>query len=244
MWRVRYVAAAVLAVAISFSGVDVALAEFETAATGEYDPHFLFFSGGDLWRYGAFAHGGVLWSPDGLKQEGFTLKLLLAGGAYRYDAGTTGIIGQHGLAAILPGWRFKQDRHQAVVQLGLDMQTHQLSPDDPNNRLRGTHIGIRGGFDVWFQPTDSLMFSGAFSASTIEWNFWNRLQFGVWVPDFAWVGPEFHALGDLRYQQYRAGMHITGFRTDEFEWSFGAGYGWDTVNRDGAYGRMGLNFRQ
>src|SRR4051794_32033978 len=38
----------------------------------------LMFSGYDLWRSGSFAHGGILWSPDGLAQEGFTLKLLTA----------------------------------------------------------------------------------------------------------------------------------------------------------------------
>jgi hypothetical protein len=38
------------------------------------------FADTDLWRDGAFANGGLLWSPAGLGQSGFTLKLLLAGG--------------------------------------------------------------------------------------------------------------------------------------------------------------------
>jgi hypothetical protein len=32
----------------------------------------LLFAGTDLWRDGAFLHGGVLWSPGGLDSDGFT----------------------------------------------------------------------------------------------------------------------------------------------------------------------------
>ncbi len=88
------------------------------------------------------------------------------------------------------------------------------------------------------------MISGAFSASTIGANFWSRLQLGIWVPGLAWIGPEFHALGDVQYQQFRAGLHLTGLRTDTFEWTVGAGYVRDTDNRAGPYGRLGFNFRR
>jgi hypothetical protein len=243
MWRgVSVVAGAVLALASCCGGVGVAVAE--TAAAGDSDDHFLFFSGADLWRYGGFAHGGVLWSPDGLKQEGFTFKLLLAGGSYRYLSGATEITGQHGLVAALPGWRFKRDRSEAVVHLGVDAQDHKLTPDDPLNRLRGIHFGLRAGADIWLQQADEFMISGAFSASTIGANFWSRLQFGIWVPRLTWIGPEFHALGNMQYQQFRAGLHLTGLRTDTYEWTIGAGYVRDTDNRVGPYGRLGINFRR
>jgi hypothetical protein len=243
MWRgAGVVANAVLALALNSCSVGVASAEM--AATGEDDLHFLFFSGADLWRHGGFGHGGVLWSPDGLKQEGFTFKLLLAGGAYRYQSGSTEITGEHKLVAVLPGWRFKQDRSEAVVLLGIDVQNHQLFPDDPFNRLRGTSVGLRGSVDVWLQPSDHFMVSGAISASTVNANFWSRLQFGVWLPDIAWIGPEFHAFGDTKYHQFRAGLHVTGLRTYGLEWSLGAGYAQDNDSRSGPYGRLGLNFKQ
>jgi hypothetical protein len=242
-WRgAGVVAGAVLALALRWGGAGAAMAE--TAAAGDSDAHFLLFSGADLWRYGGFAHGGVLWSPDGLGQEGFTLKLLLAGGAYRYLSGSSTIQGQHGLAAVLPGWRFKQDRSEAVLHLGIDAQDHRLRPDDPSNPLRGVHVGMRGSVDLWLQPTDELMISGAFSVSTIAATFWGRVQFGSWLPGLAWIGPEFHTLGDTKYQQFRAGLHVTGLRTDTLEWSVGAGYVRDTDSRTGAYGRIGLNLRR
>src|SRR6476661_9192314 len=46
---------------------------------------FLLFSTTDLWRHGGFAHGGVLWAPSGLDQEGPVLKLLFGGGIYHYS---------------------------------------------------------------------------------------------------------------------------------------------------------------
>jgi hypothetical protein len=55
------------------------------------------------------------------------------------------------------------------------------------------------------------------------------------------VGPEVQAFGaDDNYQQFRAGLHVTGFRTGTFEWSAGAGWATDTDDRSGAYGKLSL----
>ena len=200
------------------------------------------FSGVDLWRNGAFAHGGVLWSPDGLGSEGFTLKVLLAGGTYYYDAGTTNVAGHQRLAAIMPGWRIKQDRLEIVFAAGPEVQQHDL--DDLGNRLRGTHLGVRFGGDLWFEPSDQVMLAGAVSITSIGWQYWSRAQAGVRVPGVGWIGPEYHMLGDGTYAQQRWGLHLTGLRTLDLEWSLGAGYLFDTAARTGPYGRVGLNVRR
>ena len=242
MRRVAGVAARVIAV---FCCVRLAgAAHAEMAAGAEQVPHFLFFTGTDLWRFGAFMHGGALWSPDGVNREGFTLKVLMAGGAYRYLSGTTDITGKQLLAAVLPGWRFKQERFETTVYFGLDLQNHKFFPDDPLNALRGTHVGARFAADVWLEPTEIMMVSTAFSVSTIRSSYWGRAQFGGKIPGLGWVGPEAQVFSDLAYRQYSAGLHLTGFKMAEFEWSVGAGYVLDTERRTGPYGRLGLNFRQ
>ena len=43
---------------------------------GDDGAQFLLFSGADLWRDGRFVHGGLLWSPGGLDNEGFTFQLV------------------------------------------------------------------------------------------------------------------------------------------------------------------------
>ncbi len=242
MRRVAGVAARLVAAFCWVCSTGVAYAE--TAENGEHVPHFLYFSGTDLWRYGAFMHGGVLWSPDGVNREGFTLKLLMAGGAYRYQSGPTNIVGRQLVASVLPGWRFKQERFETTVYFGLDVQNHQFFPDDPINALRGTHIGARFAADVWLEPTDILMVSTAFSVSTIRSSYWGRAQFGGRIPGLGWIGPEAQVFNDLTYRQYSVGLHLTGFKTAEFEWSLGAGYARDTDHRNGPYGRIGLNVRK
>lgn len=83
-----------------------------------------------------------------MNNDGFTLKLLLAGGQYRYTAGTTNITGTNFLAAVLPGWRIKRGDLEVKIYAGLDLQHHILSPDDLGNNLRGTHAGLRVGADL------------------------------------------------------------------------------------------------
>src|SRR5947208_2388552 len=184
----------------------------------------LMFGGFDLWRNGGFVHGGVLWSPDGLGHEGFTFKLLFGGGLYRYQSGGTEITGETALAAAMPGWRFKYDRLEITAVAGLDLQTHQLAPDDPGNRLRGTRAGLRVGADLWYQPSDAMMVNAGVSASTIGPNYWSRVATGWRLFDQAWIGPEALALGGSNYQQVRLGVHATAFKTDAVEWSAGLGY--------------------
>jgi len=236
------VAAACMAAVSIMCGLDGAFAESD--ADGAHVDRFLLFSGFDLWRNGGFVHGGMLWSPDGLSQDGFTLKLLVGGGQYRYLSGSNEITGSQVLGAAMPGWRFKSDRLEVVAFAGVDVQSHWLKPDDPGNRLRGTHVGARGGADLWYQPTDAMMLAGSVSASTVGTSFWTRGAAGWRVFDRFWAGPELGALGDTSYQQLRVGVHATGFKTGSLEWSAGAGYAHDSDRRGGAYGRVWLLTRQ
>ena len=216
----------------------------DAAAEKEHFDRYLLFSGFDLWRSGSSAHGGLLWSPNGLAQEGFTLKLLVAGGLYRYHSDATPIDGAYVLTSVMPGWRFKRDRLEVTVFAGPDFQYHELNPDDLSNRTRGSHLGLRVGVDAWHQPSGTFMATGSVSASTIGPNYWSRAAIGWYVYDRVWVGPEAMALGGNKYQQFRAGVHVTGFRTKDFEWSGSFGVARDSDKRDGLYARFGMLTRR
>jgi hypothetical protein len=224
-----------------FFSINCALAG---AADGGHFDRFLLFSGFNLWRHGGFAHGGMLWSPGGLAQEGFTLKFLLAGGQYRYHAGTTEVVGNQALASVTGGWRFKRDGVEITVFIGPDIQSHHLSPDDRGNRMRGTQFGARLGGDLWCQPSQAFMVNAGVSASTIGPNYWARGAVGWRLLGRVWIGPELLALGGDRYHQFRVGLHATGFRTPMLEWSAGFGFASDTENRDGLYTRIGVIMRR
>jgi hypothetical protein len=243
MCRLGGITAALLVTAVWLSGVDQSFAQAVDGAVGD---RFLLFSGFDLWRRGDFVHGGLLWSPNGLTQQGFTLKTLLSGGSYRYPSGTTEVTGDQGLAAVMPGWRFKNDHLEASVFAGLDLQHNWLIPDDPGNRLRGTHVGARAGFDLWYQPSDMLMatVSLSMSASPADSNIWGRAAVGLRVLDCVWLGPEVVGFEDHSYSQWRLGIHATAFRTGNFEWSVGIGYARDSDQNAGPYGHVGLIARR
>jgi hypothetical protein len=242
MGGVGGVIAACLLAAASLCCVECAAAE--TDAAEAHVDRFLLFSGFDLWRNGDAAHGGLLWSPNGLANEGFTLKLLIAGGIYGYNSGGTTVDGRYGLASAMPGWRFKRDRLEITVYAGPDFQRHRLTPDDLGNRMRGAHTGVRFGSDLWYQPSDGFMATTSVSLSTIGPNYWARAAIGWYLFDRAWIGPEILALGGDRYQQFRVGVHATAFRAGMFEWSAGMGYARDSDERNGAYLHIGVLTRR
>lgn len=211
------------------------------------DPRTMYFAGGDLWHAGGFLHGGLLWSPSGLFHEGFTLKLLAGAGTYRYRAGGIGgteVTGVMTLASVMPGWRFKADRFEATVYAGLDLQHHHLTPDDPGNSLKGTHVGVRGGFDLWYEPLSNLMLAANSSLSTIGPSYWARLAGGWRVLDRLWIGPEAQVLGAPTHHEIRLGVHVTALKIRSFEWAFGFGFAVDTDRRNGLYGRVGILARR
>ncbi len=118
----------------------------------------ILFNGRDIWRNGAFAYGGFLVAPGGFEQDGFMFKLLLSGGLYRYNAGGLGgaeVIGAEALTQALPGFRIKRGNAEMKFFFGPEWQYHRLSPDDPDNRLRGHDFGLRMAGELWYEPNRS-----------------------------------------------------------------------------------------
>jgi hypothetical protein len=211
---------------------------------GTTPERMLFFAGTDLWRNAGTLYGGMLWSPDGLADDGLTLKLLYAGGFYRYRAGTTAVLGAHDGLAVLPGFRVSHGRFFATVYGGPDLQYHRTFPADPGNRLNGSHAGLRIGADLWWEPSEGWMLSASLSASTVGDSYGVRLAAGRKLSDRFWIGPEVEATGDSVYRQWRVGAHITSLRLWFGEWTASAGYTRDSDARDGVYGRLGFLIRR
>ena len=241
MRRVACVVSIVMAAAVVLGGGS---AFAQPAADRDKTERFLLFSGADLWGGGGFGYGGLIWSPGGLDREGFVAKLLIGGGQYRYFSGATEIVGTQTLFDVTPGWRFKFNRAEVTVFAGLDLQHHSFSPDDPANRLRGTHTGLRVGADLWWEPKDNMMVSAGASFATVGDGYWTRGAIGWQFFDRVYIGPEALALGDTSYWQWRVGLHATAFKTGAFEWSAGAGFVRDSSERSGLYGRIGLLTRR
>jgi hypothetical protein len=208
-------------------------------------PSFLLFSGTDLWRYGSFLYGGVLWSPDGLDTGGFTLKMLLDGGKYSYVSGASGdnIDGTKLSAAALPGWRFTGGGLTVTLFAGPLIQDYRLTPADPGSRLHGFYVGAETAADIWYQPNAMTMAALNGAISSIGPTGYVRAAFGLrtFVPAF--VGPEIEQIWCANFQELELGAHLTGLRVNAVEWSIGSGLALASDQRSGPYVRLGFDAR-
>jgi Cellulose biosynthesis protein BcsS len=236
----RDVVATVTAVA---RGVVCATAAGRAEAGGPKKPSFLLFAGTDLWRYGAFFYGGLLWSPGGA--EGFTFKVLLSGGDYSYISGglQENIDGAMLSAAALPGWRFTRNRLTVSVFAGAVAQDYRLTPEDPGSHLHGFHSGAQFAADVWYQPSAETMVALSGAIASIGPTGYLRAAFGFRLFEPAFVGPETEEIWCGDFEQLQLGAHVTGWRIDALDWSAGGGWSITSDRRSGPYLRLGVNAR-
>jgi Cellulose biosynthesis protein BcsS len=209
---------------------------------GPSGPSFLFFAGSDLWRYGAFVNGGSLWSPAGLDNDGFAVKVLVNGGMYTYPSGglRTDVRVTQLSGTLLPGWRITNDGAIITLYAGPIVQDYKLSPYDPNSLLRGFYTGADLSGDLWYQPNPASMIALDGSIASIALIGSARAATGWQLFDDSFVGPEAQALWCIDYRQWRLGGHLTAFRNEGFEWSAAAGIAVDSFRRVGPYLRLGV----
>lgn len=217
---------------------------FDPLIGGAQAGQFLFYTGVDAWRYGASAYGGIQWAPGRLENEGFFLRLIASDGLERYNAVASHITTQIFRASLLPGWKFKRGSFEVSVFAGPDLEIDTPVYSSPVTKMRGTHFGGRGGADFWWEPIPQLMLASSFSATTIANAYSARGAAGWRVADLFWLGPEISTSGDDYSQQYRVGLHLTGFKFADLDWSAAAGYVQDSFNRSGVYGRLGVSLRR
>ena len=209
--------------------------------------NFLYFFGSDTWRHWAFAHAGVQWSPAGLENAGFALKVVTNGGAYRYRSGSlnnTTVIGREYSFAAMPGWRFKRENSVVTVFAGLDVQQFRTIPVDPDARLLGRHLGTRGTVELWHEPNPTTMLAADLSLSSLRAGNYARIAYGWRVLDRCYLGPEVQAYVTDQYRHARAGIQVTAFKTEDRELSGAIGYANDNDHRSGIYVRVNVLTRR
>ena len=220
------------------------LAAGPSRAADDDELRYLLFSGRDIWRNGAFAHGGLLVAPGGLDHDGFLLKLMLSAGVYRYNTGnvdTGQVYGFETTIQILPGWRIKRGDLEAKFFFGPDIEQHKLRPDDPSNSLRGHAFGLRMAAEFWYEPSPTTMAALDASLSTVTSSHSARAAYGWRVLDNQfYFGPEIAVIGSDGYRHLRLGGHMTSLKIDNYEWSAAGGWARDSERRSSPYVRLGL----
>lgn len=233
------------AMAVAVVGMVASATVDRAEAGGPDDPSVVLFSGTDLWRYGAFLYGGVLWAPGGLDNNGFVGKVLLDGGAYSYISGDLNetVDGTKLSAAVLPGWRFIRDGLTVSLFAGPVVQDYRLTPFDPGSSLHGFYVGGEFASDIWYQPNATTMAALNGSVASIGPTGYVRATFGFRFLTPFFVGPEIAQIWCGDFQEMQFGAHITGLRIDAVEWSMGSGFALTSDQRYGPYLRAGFSTR-
>jgi hypothetical protein len=130
------------------------------------------------------------------------------------------------------------------VFAGFDLQDFRLTPNDPDSRLNGRHVGLRAGFELWYQPNPGTMLAADGSISSIGAGEHVRVAYGWRIFDWFYLGPEAQIYHTDPYVHTRFGAHVTAFKFFDREWTAAVGYASDNDRRSGIYLRVGLLVRR
>jgi hypothetical protein len=101
----------------------------------------------------------------------------------------------------------------------------------------GKHRKLKSGTS----PNASTMLEANASLSSVGPSYSARTAFGWRLFEKFYAGPEVQGFAfDNNYRQFRAGLHLTAFKTESFEWSGGLGWALDSDDRHGFYARLGV----
>jgi hypothetical protein len=174
-----------------------------------------------------------------LDRTGMRVRVAGLGGVYNYFSPTPGpgrVNGQMQQVAVLAGYEWVWKKMTIAGFGGVEFRNSSISPNDPNNRVKGATVGLKVGVDFYVTPTDTTMVSGVAYYSTNFNSYYGRPKFGMAFADHLYVGPEVLALGDDFFQQWRVGAHVSGMRLGFVQMGVSGGFLSDRVRGTGLYG--------
>ncbi|HSV22598.1 MAG TPA: cellulose biosynthesis protein BcsS [Xanthobacteraceae bacterium] len=201
----------------------------------------LAFSAFDVSKYSYSGLVGTLIAPfKDLDTSGLRFWLFGEGGVYKYPAGGEFIRGTFESGDVLAGYAFEGDFYSVNLLAGFNASNHVLSNVDPENKVQGTAFGAKVRADAWVNPTPKTLTYGEAEYSTAFRTYFAKTKFGYDFTDGKEIffGPEFAALGDERFNQWRVGAHLTQMKFGKVQVDVSAGYANDSVVGTGAYGTV------
>jgi hypothetical protein len=178
-----------------------------------------------------------------LNQTGLRARISGLGAGYVYHATPTAadplinnVNGTMADGAVQGGYEVVTDQMTIAGYAGVEVMNTIISPNDPNNTVKGTRAGLKISGNLYMTPNDFTMVSAVASYSTTFNSYYGRLKLGLAVWDHVYVGPEVLGLGDNFFGQWRAGAHLSGLRIGTAQFGVSGGYMHDRVRGSGAYG--------
>ena len=204
----------------------------------------LAFSGLDVSKYSLYGWAGVLIAPSkDLDTSGPRVWFHGGSGMYKYSAAGTSFHGTVSTGEALAGYAIEGDNYSINVLGGFHAINHMVSPFDPENKVLGTALGIKGRVDAHVTPTQSTMLAGEAEYSTAFRTFYTTGKFGFDVTNGnkIYVGPMASMFGDERSQQWRVGGHLSNLKFGKVQVDISAGYAKDSIVGTGAFSHIELS---
>ncbi len=176
-----------------------------------------------------------------MDRSGMRLRGSALAGAYSYTSGAVGVGQVNGTligGSMLIGYEWVTRNATAGVYAGVEVNHTSITPNDPNNTVKGGRAGAKLAADFYVTPTDDMMIAGVASYSSNFNSYYGRLKFGFAIGERLYIGPEIAALGDNFFQQWRLGGHFSGLRLGMLQFGASVGFLNDRVRGAGAYGAL------
>ncbi len=215
------------------------------AAWADEDNGLFVIGGVDATEGSQVAYLGVGARPGAsIDSDGIMLRGAVAYGRYEYDRGLLPD-GDGRLLNVdaMIGYQWVGDTDRRTIYVGANFQSHDVD-NDPLNPVQGDDWGFKVQAEYYNEPSHGMMVLGVANYSTANESYYALGRIGWRVGSGnMFVGPEVGANGDARYNQWRAGAHITGFRVGPL--GLGASLGYSAVDpgADGIFGTVGFTLR-
>ncbi|MCX4199179.1 cellulose biosynthesis protein BcsS, partial [Methylobacterium organophilum] len=119
--------------------------------------------------------------------------------------------------------------------VGLAVRRDEVAQSGLTETVARTGVGLKTALDYYARPTAFTMFHATGTYSTAFNAYYGRVRFGIAALAGGYVGPEFAALGDDYYRQWRVGAHLSGMQIGAVQLGLSAGYVHDHVRKGGLY---------
>jgi hypothetical protein len=177
-----------------------------------------------------------------LDVSGSRLRLEGLAGTFKFNSTTTGdrIRGDQEGASILAGYEWKSTGQSLAMYGGLEVRNSQFTPVETGAGTPGAHQGLKATVEYYTALSPRSMLFAYGSYSTIDNAYFGQVKLGIAPAGGVYVGPEFAALGDDYYQQWRVGGHVTGIQMGAMQFGVSAGYQLEKSGKGGAYGAVNV----
>lgn len=169
------------------------------------------YSGGEVTANSWVSYSGAVLALDGdLAKAGISLRAFFLSGEYDYKNAlvTNGEVDADlYLGDVMIGYTGVFNGVWLGLYGGVEFADHDLSPNDPNNRVNGNKVGAKVIAELTTVGNQPLYMNAFLSYSSGFGSYFNQFQTGITVREITF-GPELAVLGDKGWSAFRYGGFV------------------------------------